>query len=213
MINRAPSLASSDSDSRGLSPTPTASNCRSALRSPPTAVRYVSRRRTSFIVLSGLEGTYAVALTAPGRFTAVLRRHPRAPPLSLSMHSGRAGLRRSAAPRPKRQRASTQSNKDLPRHRARAAPGFAPTADDPLRMDPDQRRRQRDRLAAPADLDPARTPRVCACEIVDHDRGSPGPGHVSKLLRPLELVASDVDRVARRVVDPPDWDPVRRAVP
>src|SRR5215208_6586659 len=74
MINRARSLASSDNDSRGLSPTPRPAAGRSVLRSPPTAVPYVSRRRSSFDVLSGLEGTYAVALTAPQLFTAVLRR-------------------------------------------------------------------------------------------------------------------------------------------
>jgi hypothetical protein len=39
-------------------------------------VRYVSRRRPPSIVLSGLEGTYAVALTAPGLFTALLRVRP-----------------------------------------------------------------------------------------------------------------------------------------
>jgi hypothetical protein len=43
-------------------------------------------------------------------------------------------------------------------------------------MDPKQRRRQRDRLARPADLDPARAAWVSACEIVDHDRGSVAPG-------------------------------------
>src|SRR5919201_2168188 len=100
----------------------------------------------------------------------------------------------------------------LPRHGPRAAPRFDPPADDPLRMDPDQSRRQRNRLAAPTDLDPARTPRVCACQIVDHDRGSPGPGHVAELLRPFELAAADVDRVARGVVDPCDRDHVRGAV-
>src|SRR5215207_9148449 len=78
MINLAPSLASCDSDSRGSHQPRRPTARRSEPRSPPTAVRYVSRRRTSFIVLSGLEGTYAVALTAPGLFTALLRRDPRA---------------------------------------------------------------------------------------------------------------------------------------
>src|SRR5215216_3757329 len=54
MINRAPSFASSDSDSRGFSPTPTANSWSICPRSPPTAVRCVSRRRTSFFVLQDL---------------------------------------------------------------------------------------------------------------------------------------------------------------
>src|SRR5918998_3164660 len=78
MISLAPSLASADSDSRGFSPTSTETAARSAPQSPPTAVRYVSRRRTSFNVFAGLEGTYAVALTAPGLFTAALGRDPAA---------------------------------------------------------------------------------------------------------------------------------------
>src|SRR4051794_12576730 len=36
---------------------------------PPTAVPCVSRRRTSFIVFSGLEGTYAVPLTGPAIYS------------------------------------------------------------------------------------------------------------------------------------------------
>src|SRR3954464_3800129 len=79
-------------------------------------------------------------------------------------------------------------------------------------MDADQRRRQRNRLAAPANLDPARTPRVSAGQIVDDNGDSPSPGHVAELLRPLELVTADVDRVARRVVDPRHRDHVGRAV-
>jgi hypothetical protein len=76
-INLAPSLASSDSDSCGFSPTPRPTTARSAPQSPPTAVRCVSRRRSSFNRLAGHEGTYAVALTAPRPFTAVRRRDPR----------------------------------------------------------------------------------------------------------------------------------------
>jgi len=45
-------------------PTHRPSSRRSAPQSPPTAVRYVSRRKIRFIVLVGLEGTYAVVLTA-----------------------------------------------------------------------------------------------------------------------------------------------------
>src|ERR671925_565948 len=40
------------------------------------------------IVLSGLEGTYAVALTAPALFTASLRRHPLSARLSVSTRAG-----------------------------------------------------------------------------------------------------------------------------
>src|ERR687895_1553165 len=98
-------------------------------------------------------------------------------------------------------RARLHARGTLSRHRPRAASRFEPPGDDPLGMDPDERRRQRDRLAAPADLDPARAPRVGACQIVDHNRGSPRPRHVAKLLRSPELVAADVDRVTRRVVD------------
>src|SRR5262249_28092186 len=39
-----------------------------------------------------------------------------------------------------------------------------------------------------------------------------GPLDVAELLRQLELVAADVDRVAGRVVDEGDGDDVRRAV-
>jgi hypothetical protein len=79
-------------------------------------------------------------------------------------------------------------------------------------VDPDQRRRQRDRLAAPADLDPARVPRVRARQVVDHDRGPARRGDVAELLRPLQLVAADVDRVAHGVVDERHRGHVRRAV-
>ena len=98
-------------------------------------------------------------------------------------------------------------------HGAGAAPRLDPPADDPLRVDADQRGGQPDRLAAPADLDPARVPRVRAREVVDHDRGPRGAGDVAELLRLLERGAADVDRVAHRVVDPRDRDDVRRAVP
>jgi hypothetical protein len=40
------------------------------------------------IVFAGLEGTYAVALTAPAPFTALLGRHPPRSALSLSSSSG-----------------------------------------------------------------------------------------------------------------------------
>src|SRR5205814_2216456 len=43
---------------------------RFAPRSPPTAVRCVSRRRPPSIVLSGLEGTYAVPLTGPAIYSS-----------------------------------------------------------------------------------------------------------------------------------------------
>jgi hypothetical protein len=46
-------------------PRPQQAAHRSAAQSPPTAVRCVSRRRSPFLVLSGLEGSYAVPLT-PG---------------------------------------------------------------------------------------------------------------------------------------------------
>jgi hypothetical protein len=67
-------------------------------------------------------------------------------------------------------------------YRARATALFESPADDPLRVDPDQRRRQGDRLASSADFDRSRTPRVRALEIVDHDRDPPAPGDVAKLL-------------------------------
>ena len=54
-----------------VSPTPTANNSSICSSSPPMAVRCVSRRRPPSIVLPGLEGTYAVALTAPALFTAL----------------------------------------------------------------------------------------------------------------------------------------------
>src|SRR4051812_33157808 len=79
-------------------------------------------------------------------------------------------------------------------------------------MDPDQRRRERNRLTPTADLDPARMPLAGVAEIVDHDRGASGAGDVAELLGQLELVAADVDRVARGVVDPGDRDDVRGAV-
>src|SRR5207248_9157770 len=94
----------------------------------------------------------------------------------------------------------------LSSHGARAAPLPEPPADDPLRINPDQRRRQGDRLGPPPDLDRPWTPRVCALQIVDYDRGSPAAGNVAELFRLLQLVAPDVDRVARRVVDPSDRD-------
>ena len=60
--------------------------------------------------------------------------------------------------------------------------------------------------ALPADLDPTRSPGVDALEVVDHDRRSPRADDVTELLRPLELVTADVDRVAGGVVDPSDRD-------
>lgn len=39
------------------------------LLSPSTAIRYVSRHRSSFIVFAGHEGTYAVTSTPPALFT------------------------------------------------------------------------------------------------------------------------------------------------
>src|SRR4051794_14224687 len=97
-------------------------------------------------------------------------------------------------------------------HRPRAGAALEAPADDPLRPDADQRRRELDRLAATADLDAARVPRVGAPEIVDHDRRPSRARYVAELLRALELVAADLDRVARRVVDPSDGHDVRRAV-
>src|SRR3954452_24574731 len=79
-------------------------------------------------------------------------------------------------------------------------------------MDADQRRRERDRLAPPTDLDPARMPLAGVAEIVDHGRGASGAGDVTELLGPLELVSADVDRAARGVVHPGDRDDVRSAV-
>src|SRR4051812_20415981 len=69
----------------------------------------------------------------------------------------------------------------------RAAPALEPPADDPLGMDADERRRQRDRLPPPADLDPPRAPRLRAREVVDDDRRAARPGDVAELLGPLEL--------------------------
>src|SRR5215207_3338707 len=117
MINLAPSLASCDSDSRGSHQPRRPTARRSEPRSPPTVVRYVSRRRTSFIVLSGLEGTYAVALTAPGLFTALLRRDP----------ARRRRAIGSASLRQRRCSSSVRWQAALRGHRARAsdAPGSA----------------------------------------------------------------------------------------
>ena len=76
MIKRAPSFASSDSVSRGLSPTPSAQH----LIDPSFDLRR-RRYRTSHgvrppsIVFAGLEGTYAVACDSTRRdWTALLRR-------------------------------------------------------------------------------------------------------------------------------------------
>src|SRR3954451_145474 len=76
MIKRAPSLASSDSASRGFSPTPTANSAsiRASISADGGTVRLTAQ--VLLRCLAGLEGTYAVALTAPGLFTAVLRRDP-----------------------------------------------------------------------------------------------------------------------------------------
>ena len=52
---------------------------RSAPQSPPTAVPSVSRRRPPSIVLSGLEGTYAVPLTGPAIYSTSETR-PNRPP-------------------------------------------------------------------------------------------------------------------------------------
>src|SRR3954468_17336842 len=79
-------------------------------------------------------------------------------------------------------------------------------------MDADQRRGEGDRLAPAADLDAARAPGIRAREVVDDDRRTSRAGDVTELLRALELVAADVDRVAHGVVDPRDGDDVRRAV-
>jgi hypothetical protein len=46
-------------------------------------------------------------------------------------------------------------------------------------MDPDLRGRERDRLAAAANLDRARMPPVDACQIVDHERGMAREDHVA----------------------------------
>jgi hypothetical protein len=55
---------------------------RTAPQPPPTAVRCVSRRRSSFFVLSGLEGTYAVTLTAPAIYSTCETRPARAEALA-----------------------------------------------------------------------------------------------------------------------------------
>jgi hypothetical protein len=74
MITRAPNLASSDNDSRILT--------HPHRQHPLDPSLYLRRQRyrASHGVgllhrLAGLEGTYAVALTAPTLFTALLRRH------------------------------------------------------------------------------------------------------------------------------------------
>jgi hypothetical protein len=54
-----------ESDSRGSHRPPPKAAHRSVLQSPPTAVPGVSRRRTSFFVLSGLKRTGAAPLTGP----------------------------------------------------------------------------------------------------------------------------------------------------
>src|SRR4051794_28530580 len=84
-------------------------------------------------------------------------------------------------------------------HVARAGAAREPPADDPLRVDADQRRRERDRLPAAADLDPARLPFVAPADVVDHDRPPPVAGDVAELLGQLELVTADVDRVPHGV--------------
>jgi hypothetical protein len=68
--------------SRGLSPTPTASNWSICSSISADGVPCVSRRRSSFFVLSGLEGTYAVPLTGPGHLKQLgdaTARGPRSP--------------------------------------------------------------------------------------------------------------------------------------
>jgi hypothetical protein len=79
--------------------------------------------------------------------------------------------------------------------------------DDPLRVDPDQYRWSHDRLSSPADLDPAVTPRIRACEIVDHDRSSAGPRDVAELLRPPELPAAQVPKLGLTERVPPHPPP------
>src|SRR3954447_22931047 len=95
---------------------------------------------------------------------------------------------------------------------ARAGAARQPPADDPLGMDADQRRRQRHRLTAPAALDPPGMPGMGARQVIDHDRRAATARDVAELLRQLELVAADVDRVMRGVVDPRHRHHVRRPV-
>src|SRR5690348_1946813 len=96
--------------------------------------------------------------------------------------------------------------------RSRPAAGPEAPGDDPLGMDADQRRRQWDRLGPPADLHRPRSPRVDALDVIDDDRSAAGASDVAELLRPLQVGPADVDRVAGRVVYPPDRDDVRSAV-
>src|SRR3954447_9897052 len=97
-----------------------------------------------------------------------------------------------ATPCQTRVRTRTDTCKQRSTHVARAGATREPPADDPLRMHADQRRRQHDRLAAPADLDPARPPLLAAADVVDHDRHPPGAGDIAELLGQLELVTADV---------------------
>jgi hypothetical protein len=75
---------------RGFSPTPRPAAHRSAPRSPPTAVPCVARRRSSFIVFTGREGTYAVSLTGPAAESAGFAfQQPPPEPHGLRCHWGR----------------------------------------------------------------------------------------------------------------------------
>src|SRR5919106_5244964 len=87
-----------------------------------------------------------------------------------------------------------------------------PPGHDPLRVNADQRPLSADRLGAAAHLDPARSPGVCAGEVVDDDRGAAGALDVAELLRLFEVEPPDVDRVVLGVVAPADWNDVRSAV-
>jgi hypothetical protein len=82
-------------------------------------------------------------------------------------------------------------------------------------MDPEQRRRQRNQLVTPADLDPARAPRVSACEIVGHDRGSAAAGarrETSSIARAREHLRPDLDPLVSQLrFESEDWPRCRRA--
>jgi hypothetical protein len=143
---------------------------------------------------------------------AVLPLHADEMQLKLDKGADRGEAHRDRGPGSSEHRPATEAPPLRPLDAARAAAALDAPADDPLRVDADQRRRHRDRLGPAADLDPARVPGVGAREVVDDDRRAAGACGVAKLLGQLELVAADVDGVARGVVEKGDRDHVRRAV-
>src|SRR3712207_606200 len=83
----------------------------------------------------------------------------------------------------------------LDRARVPLADPFALDAprNDALGVDADDRRWSGDRLGGTPELDPARSPRFDAHEVVDDDGGASGREDGAVLLRLLEAEAADLD--------------------